>query len=89
MHAGIELSGDPDGEEAKVAFILRWLSVLEFDDASARACANVFPSLRASGTLSTDMGLFIAYVAIANGHVLLTRHVRHFDRIPGLIVYGY
>jgi predicted nucleic acid-binding protein len=89
LYTGIELARDSSDEAAKVAFALRWLAVLEFDDRGARAYGKLFSFLQPSGRLPADMDLLIASVAVANGHSLVTRNARHFAEIPRLVVHSY
>jgi len=35
------------------------------------------------------MDLVIASVALANGHSVVTRNIRHFAGLPGLVVHSY
>jgi predicted nucleic acid-binding protein len=87
--AGIHLARDPLAEATKVEFALRWLTILEFDDRSAQTYGKLYARLRRDGRLVADMDLLIASVAIANGDSVVTRNVRHFTGIPGLIVNSY
>jgi len=89
LYVGAEMSNDPAGEARKIRLVLRWCAVLEFDDRAALAYAKLFARLRAGGRLPADMDLLIGSVALANGHSLVTRNVRHFDGLPGLIVHTY
>jgi tRNA(fMet)-specific endonuclease VapC len=43
--------------------------------------------LRSQGMLIPDMDILIAATALAHNLTLLTRNVRHFQRIPGLARY--
>jgi predicted nucleic acid-binding protein len=36
-----------------------------------------------------DMDVLIAAVAMANGHILVTRNINHFAQIPGLGLDSY
>lgn len=52
------------------------------DDKSAMQYGELYNSLRSS-TIG-DRDLFIASIALANGLTLITRNVKHFERVPGL-----
>lgn len=56
--------------------------VLPFDTAAAA----VFDGLAASRSRGSTMDLRIAAIALARGLTLLTRNVRHFAGIPGLLI---
>ena len=59
----------------------RAFSVLEFDVDAARE----FDSLQASRIRVATMDLRIASICLARGLVLLTRNVRDFGKVPGLV----
>lgn len=89
LNVGIELARDSKAEAAKVAFALRWLAVLEFDERGARAYGKLYSVIHPTGRLPADMDLLIASVAVAHGHSLITRNARHFSGIPNLVVHSY
>ncbi len=60
-----------------------WLPI----DAAVSVCtAELMASLRRSGRMLDWADLFIAATALVHGKVVVTRNVRHFDRIDGLLV---
>ncbi|MGO9174141.1 MAG: type II toxin-antitoxin system VapC family toxin [Rhodomicrobium sp.] len=48
--------------------------------------ADVFVRLRASGVRIGSMDLKIACIALSRNATLLTRNLRHFEKVPGLRV---
>jgi tRNA(fMet)-specific endonuclease VapC len=44
-------------------------------------------TLRRAGNIIPDLDLLIAATAVVNGCTLMTRNLRHFQRIPGLQLY--
>lgn len=46
--------------------------------------AEIFVRLRASGVRIGGMDLKIASIALSHGALLLTRNLRHFEKVPGL-----
>ena len=83
--AGINRGDDPVRRYHTLARLQEWYAaqaVLGFDDDAAAAFDRLRPEVpRAVKT----MDLRIAAVALANGLTLLTRNVRDFERVPGLI----
>jgi tRNA(fMet)-specific endonuclease VapC len=47
--------------------------------------AEIYATLRQSGTTVDDIDLLIAGIAIEYGYTLVTNNDKHFRRIPGLI----
>jgi len=89
LYVGVELATLRAREANRVETALRWLPVLEFDDAAARVYAKLLARLRTAGGTVADMDMLIASVALAEGHSLVTANARHFTRIPGLAVHSY
>ena len=60
--------------------------MLPFDEAAARRYGEVRAELERRGTPLGDGDLRIGSIALAQGLTLVTGNVRHFWRIPGLMV---
>lgn len=73
-------------ERAGAAALMERLTVLPLDRAAARAAADVYQTLRREGQILDTGDILIAGIALANGLPLLTRNVRHFARIDGLVI---
>lgn len=58
--------------------------ILDVTDAVAEVFARIRADLRRQGNLIPDMDLLIAATAITFDLQLLTRNIRHFERIPAL-----
>ena len=63
---------------------IRDFSVLLLDEQSALVWAKLYNELRANAI--GDRDLFIASIALANKQTLVTRNLKHFERVPGLTV---
>lgn len=61
---------------------LRPFSVLDLDRTSGKLYGEL--SERTKSNTLGEAGLFIASIAIVNKQTLLTRNIRHFERVPGL-----
>ena len=62
------------------------LPVLPFDGAAARWYGEVRAELEHRGTPLADADLRIGAIALARGLTVVTGNVRHFQRIPNLVV---
>jgi predicted nucleic acid-binding protein len=70
----------------RIQELLEPLDVLPFDNDAARAYAELRAALEAQGTPIGDGDTRIAAVALTHGLTVVTRNVRHFERVPGLTV---
>lgn len=61
-------------------------TVLPFDAAAARVFARMKADLERIGTPLAEPDLRIAAIAVHHDLVMVTRNVRHFGRVPGLVV---
>ena len=69
---------------SRIEKIMARFSTLNLDFDSARIWGRLAEQLKSSSIGELD--LFIASIAIANGQTLLTRNIKHFERVPGLTV---
>jgi predicted nucleic acid-binding protein len=78
--------GSPDPFAALDSFrvFLSDYAILPLTDPIATQFARLRAMLRQQGQLIPDMDLFIAATALEHDLTLITRNVRHFDRIPEL-----
>jgi len=63
--------------------LVRWLPL---DAAAALAAADIGAALTRRGETVEATDLFIAATALVHGLIVATRNVRHFERVPGLVV---
>ena len=78
---------DPAAELARFRRFLGRLALLPLDDAVMERFAYIRAELRRRGQLIPDLDLLIAATALHHDLTLLTRNVRHFNRIPKLRLY--
>jgi len=62
------------------------IDVYEFDIGASEKAAEIFELLRSRGELLDIADIMIAAIAIKNNESLLTKNIKHFNRIPGLIL---
>lgn len=77
-------SRDAQRQMATFLEFVSFNSVLPLTEESVTISAEAYANLRAAGTPVDDIDLLIAGVAIANELTLVTRNIRHFDRIAEL-----
>lgn len=66
--------------------VLPSVTILPYDVATARVFGQIRAHLEAAGTILADADLQIAATAIYHGLQLVTGNLRHFERVPGLVV---
>lgn len=86
LETGIAKSSSPAKRRRQLDSLLAVVSVLPFGVAEARAAADARAALEAVGTPIGPLDTLIAGTALANGAALVTRNVREFGRVPGLVV---
>lgn len=86
---GVHRAVEPQWRARRSAFvegILERFPLLQVDLATARAHAQVWSDMSASGTLIGPHDLWLAATCIAHGLTIITANVREFERVPGLQV---
>ncbi len=86
---GVARARDSEAERSKIEHLLRPFTILEFHADSAEAFGLIVGHLQSTGTPIGDMDALIGAVALQVGHPVVTRNVRHFERIAGLQVIPY
>jgi len=66
--------------------VLSLVQRLPFDARAAMAAADIGAALRRRGEPVEETDLFIAATAVVHGFSVSTRNVRHFERVPRLMV---
>ena len=74
-----------DKTDAVNKFLLT-LKILDFDFDASQKAAELSEILRKQGNPLDPMDLMIASISIMNNQPLLTRNIKHFNRIPGLTI---
>jgi predicted nucleic acid-binding protein len=90
LYVGIELSDNPQTDQAEVDSLLADLEILDFRGYSPRLFAQIRAEQRRQGRLAGDMDTLIAATSLAGGHSLLvTRNPSDFSGVPDLAVESY
>lgn len=88
VYEGIYYGRDPQHAEVIFRQFIRGVRVIGITRTIARRFATIHGALRAQGLLIPPPDIFIAATAIHYNLPLVTRNVRHFQRIPGLTLHG-
>ena len=86
---GVARARDPHAERGKIENLLRPFTLLDFHARSAEVFGRIVGRLQSAGTPIGDMDALIGAVALEAGHPVVTRNVRHFERIESLQVITY
>jgi predicted nucleic acid-binding protein len=73
-----------NSKEDSIDILLNNLFIYGFDFEASKKAANMFKELKRNGNLIDFADMMIASICIANDETLLTRNIKHFERIPGL-----
>lgn len=87
VYEGAFGAADPELTLAGLRDFLGDFAILPVSDSVAERFAYLRTSLRRHGQLIPDMDLLIAATALEGDLPLITRNVRHFERLPGLRIY--
>lgn len=78
-----------DGAEKKITRVkelLRRLEILELNLSSSELFGKVYNELRLQGRDIGVLDTLISSIVLANGDKLITRNIKHFERVTGLLV---
>ncbi len=87
IYEGIYFARDPLRSEQAFRQFLRSVDVLPLTRPIMRRFARIRGDLRRRGQIIGDPDLLIAATALQHDRTLLTRNLRHFQRIPELKLY--
>jgi tRNA(fMet)-specific endonuclease VapC len=86
VYDGIYYGRDPRAAEQAFLRFLRGVTVLPLTRTIMKRFARIRGQLRHQGLTVQDPDLLIAATALTNGMTLVTRNLRHFQRIPDLMI---
>jgi tRNA(fMet)-specific endonuclease VapC len=85
LYSGAYGSKDPQKELAKVQDLLSNLGLLELDAGAAERYGELVNDAALKRAPIGDFDLIIASIALEHEQKLVTRNVKHFSRVPGLL----
>ena len=89
LYLGIQLSKTPRRERARIEEALEGQPVLPLDAKAAQLAGKLQGELMSRGQPIDPVDALVAGVAVANQEAMVTRNVKHFERMEGLSVEGY
>jgi tRNA(fMet)-specific endonuclease VapC len=89
LEAGVAASTRPDEERRRIGELFAVLALSLPGPEVAALYGRLLVDLERRGEAIATMDLLIAASALADGAPLVTRNVRHFERIGGLELLGY
>ena len=87
LYEGVYRSPDPVAHRTTLHQFLAGYRIIGLDEPTLDRFARERAALRAQGLLIPDVDLLIAATALAHQLTLVTRNIRHFQRIPTLQLY--
>ncbi len=89
LFIGVSLSIKQDQERNKINRILNGLSIISFDEDSAREAGKIYAQKRKNGSLIEPEDSMIAGICSRRNEILITRNIKHFSDIEGLRIESY
>jgi len=85
LYSGAYGSKNPEKELAKVQDLVSKLGLLELDAGAAKRYGELANDATLKQAPIGDFDLIIASIAMEQEEKLVTRNVKHFGRVPGLV----
>ncbi|MCL4348341.1 MAG: type II toxin-antitoxin system VapC family toxin [Candidatus Thermoplasmatota archaeon] len=89
LFIGVSLSIKQDQERNKINRILNGLSIISFDEDSAREAGKIYAQKRKNGSAIEPEDSMIAGICSRRNEILITRNIKHFSDIEGLRIESY
>jgi tRNA(fMet)-specific endonuclease VapC len=89
LFVGIGLSIKQDQERYKIARVLNGLSMISFDEDSAREAGRIFTQKRRNGSTIDPEDSMIAGICAKRNEILITRNLKHFSDIENVKIDSY
>ena len=86
LYSGAYGSKAPQKELERVQDLLTHIKLLEFDLGAARRYGGLVNDSGLKSEPIGDFDLIIASIVLENNEKLVTRNLKHFNRVPGLVV---
>ena len=81
--------GMTERQREKILSLWKSLNILSFDAAAAQEAGTIHRALKKNGQLIDPEDSMIAGIALVQHEAVITRNLKHFERIPSLKVESY
>jgi len=88
LYEGVYFGRNPARDERSLRAFLQFVDVLPLNRSIIKRFARIRGELRRHGQLIGDPDILIGATALQHGLIIVTRNTRHFERIPGIRVFG-
>ena len=89
LFVGANLSIKQEQERNKITRILNGLSIISFDEDSAREAGRIFAQKRRNGLVIDPEDSMIAGICSRRNEILITRNIKHFQDIENVRIESY
>lgn len=89
LFVGVSLSIKQDHERNKITRILNGLSIISFDEDSAREAGRIYTQKRMEGLAIDPEDSMIAGICARKNEILITRNIKHFRDIENVRIETY
>jgi predicted nucleic acid-binding protein len=89
LFVGVALTIKQEQERNRINRILGGLSIISFDEDSAREAGRIYAQKRKSGSIMEPEDSMIAGVCLRRNETIITRNIKHFKDIEGLRIESY
>lgn len=89
LYEGVQLAETSDAERAAVEALLDDIDSVPFDSECAIRAGQLLVELSRVGEPIDETDVMIAATALVHERPVVTRNVKHFERVPGLDVVSY
>lgn len=89
LFVGVALTIKQEQERNRINRILGGLSIISFDEDSAKEAGRIFAQKRKNGMAIEPEDSMIAGICSRRNEILITRNVKHFNDIEGLRIESY
>ena len=83
---GVHKSARVSENLARLEVLLETVTILSFDEPSARRFGALKAELERAGAIIADLDLQIACITLQRASPLVTHNRKHFERVPGLVL---
>jgi len=86
---GAERSPNRDKDIERLYNFIRQLEVVHFNNETAKIGGKIFADLAKTGKMIDDFDVMIASIALELDETVVTKNIKHFERIKGLKIETY